>query len=53
LTLKTVAADSASLEKTLAFNPLILVDGIAPSDDAILRARPAAYAISVGRRFAD
>lgn len=53
LSLKAVAADSAAVEKTLAFNPLILTDGIAPSDDAILRARPAAYAISVGRRFAN
>ena len=53
LTLKAVAEDSAALEKKLAFNPLILTDGIAPSNDPILLARPAAYAISVGRRFAD
>lgn len=53
LTLKSVADDSAAVEKKLAFNPLILTDGIAPSNDPILMARPAAYAISVGRRFAD
>lgn len=53
LTLKAVDKDSAAVEKTLAFNPLILADGIAPTDDAILLARPAAYAVSVGRRFAN
>jgi catalase len=53
LTLKSVDKDSAALEKTLAFNPLILADGIAPSEDAILLARPAAYAVSVGRRFSN
>jgi catalase len=51
--LKSVDKDSAALEKTLAFNPLILADGIAPSEDAILLARPAAYAVSVGRRFSN
>jgi catalase len=53
LTLNAVMADSAAVEKTLAFNPLILTDGIAPSKDPILLARPAAYAVSVGRRFSN
>jgi catalase len=53
LTLNAVMADSAKVEKTLAFNPLILTDGIAPSKDPILLARPAAYAVSVGRRFSN
>lgn len=53
LTLTTVLPDSKEAEKKLAFNPLSLVDGISPSDDPILLARPAAYAISVSRRAAD
>ena len=32
------------------FNPLSLPDGIAPSDDPILLARPGAYAVSFARR---
>jgi len=50
LTLNKVLSDSQQLEKTLMFSPLNLVDGINPSDDPILAARPAAYAISFGRR---
>lgn len=50
LTLSKPVTDGKKLEKTLAFNPLILPDGIAPSSDPILLARPLAYAISVGRR---
>lgn len=50
LTLDTALADSAAVEKKLAFSPLHLVDGIAPSADPVLLARPAAFAFSVGRR---
>lgn len=50
LNIKSVVKDNAAAEKSLAFNPLILVDGIAPTNDPVLLARPAAYAISVGRR---
>ncbi len=50
LTLKKVLPDSQQVEKTLMFSPLNLIDGIDPSDDPILAARPAAYAISFGRR---
>jgi catalase len=32
------------------FNPLQLPKGIEPSDDPILLARPAAYAVSLSRR---
>lgn len=53
LTLTAVLPDSKEVEKKLAFNPLSLVDGISPSDDPILLARPAAYAISVSRRAAN
>ena len=51
LTLKTVDADSVKFEKTTMFNPLTLVDGIEASQDPILLARPAAYAVSYGRRL--
>lgn len=52
ISLQAPVADNAAAEKALAFNPLILVDGIAPSEDPVLLARPAAYAISVGRKLA-
>ena len=52
LTLNNVDADGANFEKTTMFNPLVLTDGIEASDDPILLARPAAYAVSYGRRLA-
>lgn len=51
LSLDAVSPDSHAAEKKLAFNPLILVDGIAPSADPILLARPVAYGFSVARRM--
>ena len=51
MTLDAVAPDSSAAEKKLAFNPLLLVDGIAPSKDPILLARPVAYSVSVVRRL--
>lgn len=51
LTLKSVVADSKAREKTLMFNPLQLTEGIEPSQDPILLARPTAYAVSFGRRL--
>lgn len=50
LTLKSLVADSKAEEKKIMFNPLALVNGIAPSDDPVLLDRPAAYAVSFGRR---
>ncbi len=52
LSLEAPVADNAAAEKALAFNPLILVDGIAPTNDPVLLARPGAYAVSVGRKLA-
>lgn len=52
LHLYAAVADNPAAEKALAFNPLILVDGIAPSNDPVLLARPGAYAVSVSRRLA-
>ena len=50
LTLKAMNADGVKFEKGTMYNPLTLVEGIEPSDDPILLARPAAYAVSFGRR---
>jgi catalase len=51
LTLKTPLENGREVEKTVMFNPLMLPDGIAPSTDPVLLARPAAYAVSFGRRL--
>ncbi|HSI24921.1 MAG TPA: catalase family peroxidase [Methylotenera sp.] len=51
LTLKNVDANGANFEKSTMYNPLALVDGIEASEDPILLARPAAYAVSYGRRL--
>lgn len=51
MSLDKAVPDSADAEKKLMFNPLTLVDGIAPSTDPILLSRPIAYAVSVGRRL--
>lgn len=52
LTLNKAVADSKAAEKPIMFNPLQLTDGISPSKDPILLARPTAYAVSFGRRLA-
>jgi len=51
LTIKKVDPEGEKFEKSNMYSPLALVDGIEPSDDPILLARPAAYAISYGRRL--
>lgn len=50
LSITAVAPDSSAAERSLAFSPTNLLDGIAPSDDPILLMRPVAYAFSVARR---
>lgn len=52
LTLNKPTVNSQTVEKGLMFNPLLLTEGIAPSQDPILLARPAAYAVSYSRRLA-
>jgi len=52
ISLEAPVADNVAAEKSLAFNPLILLDGIAPSEDPVLLARPGAYAVSVSRKLA-
>lgn len=51
LTIRAVDADGKTFEKNNMFNPLALVDGIEPTADPILLARPSAYAVSFGRRL--
>ncbi|GAA4021721.1 catalase family peroxidase [Actimicrobium antarcticum] len=51
LSLDKMSPDSAAAEKLLAFNPLLLTDGIAPSADPVLLSRPIAYSVSVVRRL--
>ncbi len=51
LTIKAINPDGVKFEKATMFNPLALVDGIEPSDDPVLLARPSAYAVSYGRRL--
>jgi catalase len=50
LSINGKVADSQAAERALAFDPLHLVDGIEASDDPLLEARSAAYAISRRRR---
>ena len=52
LTVEKVVADSAAAQKTLLFMPGNVTDGIEPSDDPLIAARDAAYAVSFGRRSA-
>lgn len=50
LTLTTVVSDSVAAQKKLDYNPLVLPDGIEPSNDPVLLARPGAYGYSVKQR---
>ena len=50
LTVERVVADSAAAQKLLLFLPGNVSDGIEPSDDPLIAARDAAYAVSFGRR---
>jgi catalase len=52
LTLDRPATDSAAAEKKLLFLPGRLTEGIEPSDDPLIAARDASYAVSFGRRSA-
>lgn len=52
ISLTAVDADSASAEKTLAFDPTRLADGIELSDDPLPVLRSRVYALSVAHRLA-
>lgn len=50
ITVTTVAPNNAALQKSLAFNPIYLSDGIQLSDDPLPVIRSAVYALSVAHR---
>lgn len=50
LTVTALAAEAPGNCRDINFDPLVLPDGIAPSDDPLLPARSAAYAVSFTRR---
>jgi catalase len=51
LTLRGIHPQGEAFAKANMYNPLALVEGIEPSNDPILLARPGAYAVSYGRRL--
>ena len=53
LTIRATDPNGVAFEKSTMFNPLVLVDGIEPTDDPILLARPGAYAVSFSRRLSN
>jgi catalase len=50
LTIDGVESEDTSPTRDINFDPLVLPNGIAPSDDPILSARSAAYSVSFTRR---
>jgi catalase len=50
LTIDSIESEDTSPTRDINFDPLILPDGIAPSDDPLLSARSAAYSQSFTRR---
>lgn len=53
LTLRQVEPGAGGACDPITFNPLALPKGIEPSADPILLARPAPYAVSLGRRLSE
>ena len=50
LTIDSIESEDTSPTRDINFDPLVLPDGIAPSDDPLLSARSAAYSQSFTRR---
>ena len=50
LTINTIESDDTSAARNINFDPLVLPDGIAPSDDPLLSARSAVYMRSMTLR---
>ena len=53
LTIKSVAADSTGPCVSVNYNPMVLPKGVEPSNDPMLAARAAPYAISLSRRLVE
>ena len=51
LVIDKVEAGTGGVCDKITFNPLVLPKGVGPSSDPTLAARPAAYAVSLGRRL--
>ncbi len=50
ITIDTIESEDTSATRDINFDPLVLPDGISPSDDPLLSARSAAYSQSFTRR---
>lgn len=50
LEINAIMKNGEDYARSMMFNPLALTDGIAPSDDPVLLARPGAYALSFQKR---
>ena len=53
LTIKSVSADATGPCLTINYNPMVLPKGVEASNDPMLTARAAPYAISLGRRLVE
>jgi catalase len=53
LTLTSFAPDQAAGAYSINFDPMMMADGIEPTDDPILRFRSSSYAISHSRRLTE
>lgn len=53
LVVKSVSADAGGACLNVTFNPMLLPKGVEPSDDPMLAARAAPYAVSLGRRLVE
>ncbi len=53
LTIKAVSADASGACLATTYNPMVLPKGVEPSDDPMLAARAAPYAVSLGRRLVE
>ena len=53
LTIKAVSPDTTGACVTINYNPMVLPKGVEPSDDPMLAARAAPYAVSLGRRLVE
>ena len=51
LTIKSAMAQKGAECEAINYDPLVMADGIAPSDDPVLRFRSPAYAVSFGKRL--
>lgn len=53
LTLDKAESQAGGPCEKINFDPMVMSDGVEPSDDPILRFRSAAYAVSFGKRLSD